>query len=79
MGLDEKIFEDILVKYPHLIEEGLVLEGRQVTVYGRRIDLLFKDTFGRQLIVELKAGPIKDEHIGSIVGSQQAHWNINIA
>jgi hypothetical protein len=78
VGLDEKTFEDILVKYPHLIEEGLVLEGRQVMVYGRRMDLLFKDTFGRQLIVELKGGPIKDEHIGQVMsyeGSILSHGN----
>lgn len=78
MSLKEKTFEDILAKYPNLIEEGLVLEGRQVTVYGRRIDLLFKDSFGRRLIVELKAGPIKDEHIGQIMsyeGSLLSHEN----
>ncbi|MFH1400807.1 MAG: endonuclease NucS domain-containing protein [Nanoarchaeota archaeon] len=65
--LMEKDFEDILTKYPELIEENLTLEGRQVTVHGRRMDLLFKDTNGRQLIVELKVGPILDKHIGQIL------------
>jgi len=65
--MNEKIFEDILIKYPALIEDGLVLTGRQVTVYGRRMDLFFKDVHGRQLIVELKAGPIKDQHIGQVM------------
>jgi hypothetical protein len=65
--ISEKIFEDILSKYPELIENQLKLIGRQVTLYGRRIDLLFEDKFKRKLIVELKAGPIKDEHIGQIL------------
>lgn len=63
----EKDFEDIISKYPELIEEGLVLKGRQVTVYGRRMDLLFEDRFRRRLIVELKKGPIKDDHIGQVM------------
>ncbi len=65
--IKEKDFEDILCKYPELIEEGLVLRGRQVTLYGRRLDILFEDRFKRRLIVELKLGPIKDEHIGQIL------------
>jgi RecB family endonuclease NucS len=56
----EKNFEDIIARYPELIEEGLTLKGRQVTLYGRRMDLLFEDKFKRKLIVELKIGPIKD-------------------
>lgn len=63
----EKTFEDILSKYPELIEDGLMLKGRQITKFGRRIDLLFEDKFKRELLVELKAGPIKDEHIGQIL------------
>jgi hypothetical protein len=49
----EKNFEDILSRYPELIEDDLALIGRQVTIYGRRIDLLFEDKFKRKLIVEL--------------------------
>lgn len=65
--LTEKVLEDILVKYPELIEDGLILLGRQVFVFGRRIDLLFEDKFKRKLIVELKNGPIKDENVGQIM------------
>jgi hypothetical protein len=65
--LQERDFEDVISKYPELIEDGLILKGRQVTVYGRRIDLLFEDKFRKKLIVELKKGPIKDEHIGQIM------------
>jgi hypothetical protein len=59
--------ENILAKYPDLIESGLRLVGRQVTVYGRRMDLLFEDVNKRKLIVELKSGPILDKHIGQIM------------
>lgn len=63
----EKDFEDIICKYPGLIEDGLRLIGRQLTVYGRRMDILFEDRFKRKLIIELKNGPIKDEHIGQLL------------
>jgi hypothetical protein len=63
----EKDFEDIICKYPELIEEGLKLIGRQLSLYGRRMDVLFEDKFKRKLIIELKAGPIKDEHVGQIL------------
>jgi hypothetical protein len=65
--MKEKEFEDIIVKYPELIEEGLKLLERQPYIFGRRMDLLFEDRFKRKLIVELKKGPIKDEHIGQIL------------
>ncbi len=63
----EKALETVLAKYPELVEDGLCLIGRQMEVCGRRIDLLFKDTHQRQLLVELKWGPIRDEHIGQIM------------
>lgn len=65
--LTEKYFEDLICKYPELIEEGLILRSRQLTLYGRRMDILFEDRFKRKLIIELKIGPIKDEHIGQIL------------
>lgn len=61
--ITEKQFEDILAKYPDLIEEGLSLEGRQVNIDGKAIDLLFKDKHGDTLIVELKKGTTKREHM----------------
>lgn len=63
----EKDFEGIICKYPDLIEAGLIIKGRQLTLYGRRIDILFEDKFKRKLIIELKIGPIKDENIGQIL------------
>ncbi len=50
----ERIFEDILVKYPELIESNLKFIGRQVNHFGKRIDILFEDRFNEKLIIELK-------------------------
>jgi hypothetical protein len=50
----ERIFEDILVKYPELIEDKLRFIGRQVNHFGKRIDILFEDRFNEKLIIELK-------------------------
>ena len=65
--MNERTFETILAKYPELIEDGLEMKGRQVSMYGRRMDLLFADAFQRKLIIELKVGPIKDQHIGQVL------------
>lgn len=65
--MKERHLEDILEKYSDLIEPGLTLIRRQPVMYGRRMDLLFEDQNSRKLVVELKAGPIKDEHVGQLV------------
>jgi Endonuclease NucS C-terminal domain len=65
--MNEKDIEDIVFKYPSLIEEGLKIRGRQVCVNGKYIDLLFEDRFGQKLIVELKKGTIVRKHIGQIM------------
>ncbi len=65
--MKEADLEKILVKYPELIEDELQLIGQQVTVFGRRMDILFKDKFERKLIIELKNGAIKDAHVGQIL------------
>ncbi|NPV54770.1 MAG: DUF91 domain-containing protein [Firmicutes bacterium] len=67
LQLTEKQFEDILAKYPELIEDGLELKGRQVNISGKVLDLLFKDGRGDTLIVELKKGTIKREHIAQLL------------
>jgi hypothetical protein len=59
--------EEIIAKYPILVEDQLTLLGRQVTLGSLRVDLLFRDRFGETLIVELKKGVIKREHIGQIM------------
>ena len=58
----EKNFENVLHRYPELIEEGLKFSGRQVSVGGKFVDLLFIDRFGQKLIIELKRGIITALH-----------------
>src|SRR5208337_628254 len=65
--MKERDLENILAKYPELIENGLHLLTRQETVCGRIMDLTFKDINDRRLIVELKSGPILNKHIGQIM------------
>ncbi len=65
--LSEDDMETILATYPRLIEEGLTLVGRQMSVGRVRVDLLFKDKFGDILVVEGKSGTVKREHVGQIM------------
>ena len=61
--MNERQFEDILAKYPRLVEEGLKFKGRQL----KFADLIFTDRHGQTLVVELKIGVVKREHIGQIL------------
>jgi hypothetical protein len=63
----EREFEDILVAYPELVEEGLTLNGRQENVNRKFIDLLFKDRHGHELIVELKIGIATRKHVAQLL------------
>lgn len=63
----EKHFENVLQRYPELIEEGLKFSGRQVNVGGKFVDLLFEDRHGQKLIVELKQGIVKREHVAQLL------------
>lgn len=63
----EKEIEDILFRFPEIIEAGLEPMGRQVPLYGKRADLLFKDVSGRKLVVELKRGEARREHVGQLI------------
>jgi len=65
--MKEKEFENILARYPELIEAGLVLEGRQVAVKGKFIDLLFRDHHKERLVVELKRGTVLRKDIGQVM------------
>jgi hypothetical protein len=67
--MDENQLEDIIERYPELIEEGLILLGRQVYLNGdgrNYIDMLFKDRSDCHLIMELKISQITSEHIAQI-------------
>ena len=63
----EKEFEDILVRYPELIEPGLELKGRQVNVNRKFVDILYKDRHGQRLIIELKSGTIIRKHVAQLM------------
>lgn len=65
--MKEHVFEDLIAKYPELIEDDLKLSGRQVNVKGKFVDLLFEDKYGQKLIIELKVGTILRKHIGQIM------------
>jgi len=65
--LSERLFEDILVKYPELIEDKLTFIGRQVTHFGKRIDILFEDRFNEKLIVELKIGNLQRDALSQVM------------
>lgn len=58
--------EEMIARHPEIIERGLTLKGRQVTFRGKRVDLILTDRFGDTLIVELKKGVIRREHIGQL-------------
>jgi len=64
--MNEREFEDIICKYPELIETGLKVKGRQVTVKGKRIDVLFEDRHGQDLIVEIKKGTVIRDHCSQL-------------
>jgi predicted transport protein len=65
--LSERLFEDILVKYTELIENKLTFIGRQVTYFGKRIDILFEDRFKEKLIVELKIGNLQRNALSQVM------------
>jgi len=65
--ISEKLLEDILVKYPELIEENLKFIGRQVTYHRKRIDILFEDKFKEKLIIELKIGNLQRDALSQVL------------
>jgi len=65
--VSERLFEDILVKYPELVEDKLTFLGRQVNHFGKRIDILFEDRFKEKLIVELKIGNLQRNALSQVL------------
>ena len=64
----EKDIENLIAQHPDAIfpGEGFKLIGQQITVEGRRLDILFKDKHERQVIVEVKRGILTREASGQI-------------
>lgn len=61
----ERVIEDLVFRYPEeILGETLRSVKRQMWIDGRRLDLLFEDTDGGLLLLELKAGEIQREHVG---------------
>jgi RecB family endonuclease NucS len=67
LSFSESDIEEVLARHPELLEDGLTLVGRQVSVGKLRVDLLYRDRLGDILVVELKKGVIKREHVGQIM------------
>ncbi len=65
--MDERTFEDIICKYPELIEDKLSFRGRQVIVAGKRVDVLFEDRHGQKLIVEIKKGTVRRDDVAQLL------------
>lgn len=63
--MKERVIEDLLtVLTSEFLAEPVTLVERQMTIQGRRLDLLFEDDAGRLLLMELKRGELGREHLG---------------
>lgn len=62
----ERDLEDQIVSHLDVLEPGLTLVSRQESSDVGRLDLLARDSDGRTVIIELKAGEAKDSSIGQI-------------
>ena len=63
----EKQLEDWIEKDPSLLQHGLKIVGRQISVEGGRLDLLAIDPMRRWVVIEIKAGPIYSDVIGQVM------------
>jgi hypothetical protein len=65
----EKDIENLIALFPKdfFPKEELTLISQQHTVKKRRIDILFKDKYGRYIIVEVKRGILSREASGQII------------
>jgi hypothetical protein len=64
----EEMLEEILVKAPDLLFEGLKLVGRQVeTSGGATLDLLGVDEDGQLIVFELKRGTLTRDAVAQII------------
>ena len=65
----EKDIENLIVTYPDEFfpDEGFKLIGQQHVIENKRVDILFEDKHGRQIIVEIKRGILTREASGQII------------
>lgn len=63
----EQMLEEILVKSPGLLADGLTLVGRQIETAGGPLDLLGVDEDGRLVVFELKRGVLTRDAVAQII------------
>jgi hypothetical protein len=65
----EKDIENLIASYPDEFfpNEGFQLIAQQYAIDKRRVDILFEDKYGRQIIVEVKRGILSREAAGQII------------
>ena len=63
----EQLLEEILVKNPDLLMEGLTLVGRQTPTEGGPLDLLGVDGYGRLVVFELKRGTLSRDAVAQVI------------
>ena len=63
----EQLLEEILVKSPDLLMEGLKLVGRQTPTEGGPLDLLGVDGYGRLVVFELKRGKLSRDAVAQVI------------
>ena len=65
--MKESVIEEVLSKYPGLIEEGLERIGKEVAINDSKIDLLFLDKNKRYLIIEIKGVPVSFDIFDQVI------------
>lgn len=70
--MQEVDLENMLARYPELIEPRLTLIDRQHCINRKRVDLLYSDSTGRTLVVEVKVGALCRTDIGQL--SEYCHY-----
>jgi len=63
----EQHLEDWIVSDPTLLQEGLVIVGRQVYLESGRLDLLALDPQGRWVVVEIKRGYLDRDTVAQVI------------
>ena len=59
----EKNLEEWIEQDTSLVQNGLVIVSRQIIFEGGRLDLLALDPLGRWVVIEIKAGAVRNETI----------------
>jgi len=67
MNILEGNLEKIVKEHPEKVEPGLVFEKEQLLTKAGRLDLLFRDTNGNYVVVELKRAQGTDQVVGQIL------------